>query len=121
MFQEPLNATAAADLGSYMLHTVAQGKTHKSKRITLARAAYNPVANTVTLVLRNKLVLRPPVQLQINAATLTDAPGRPLDGNNDGQPGGDFVATLSKGGVSIARAATLSTHSKRGKLMRSLV
>ena len=97
MFAEPLNAAAAANLGSYTLRTVAQGKTHKSKAASLARASYNPVTNTVTLLFRNNRALRPPLQIQINASTLTDALGRPLDGDDDGQPGGNFVATLRKG------------------------
>jgi hypothetical protein len=113
-FAEPLSAPAAANLGSYTLSTVAQSKSHKSKAIALARATYDPVTNTVTLVTRNKLTLRPPVQLQINASTLTDALGRPLDGNDDGAPGGNFVATLNKGGVSTAITADRLPASRRG-------
>ena len=121
-FQEPLNGTAAANLGSYTLHTAAQGKAHKTKGIALSRATYNPVTNTVTLVPRNKLMLRPPVQLQINASILTDALGRPLDGNDDGQPGGNFVATLSKGGKGAGGALTLTRPSatlSRGERRRA--
>ena len=58
--------------------------------------------NTVTLVTRSALVLNPPLKLTINAAGLLDSLGRPLDGNHDGQPGGNCVVTLSKSGASIA-------------------
>ena len=61
------------------------------------------MTNTVTLVPLKKLVLSSPLQLVINASLLTDARGRPLDGNDDGQAGGNFLATLSKSGVSVAR------------------
>ncbi len=38
-------------------------------------------------------------RLQVVASDLTDALGRPLDGNNDGQPGGNYTAKLSRIGV----------------------
>jgi hypothetical protein len=63
------------------------------------------VTNTVTLTPVRKLALVAPVQLRIIASVLTDALGRPLDGNDDGQPGGDFVATLGKTGVRSASVA----------------
>jgi hypothetical protein len=113
-FTAPLSATAAANLASYTLQTVAQGKAHKSKGIALARSLYNPATNTVTLVTRSKLILQPPVQLQINASNLTDALGRPLDGNDDGQPGANFVVTLRKGGVSSELRAVPPAASRQG-------
>ena len=103
-FTEPLSAAAAANLGSYSLHTLPRGKAHKTSGVALARASYSPLTNTVTLVPRNKQALASPLQLQINSSTLTDALGRPLDGNHDGQPGGNFLATLKKGGVTITGA-----------------
>jgi hypothetical protein len=42
--------------------------------------------------------------LRITAADLLDSYGRSLDGNDDGQPGGNFVATLSKSGIRVAQA-----------------
>ena len=38
-------------------------------------------------------------QIQIIAADLTDAYGRPIDGNDDGVPGGNYVAIVTKNGV----------------------
>jgi hypothetical protein len=40
-------------------------------------------------------------QLRVKSAFLTDSFGRPIDGNHDGQPGGDFVANLSKNKVTM--------------------
>ncbi len=104
-FDEPLDPAAAANLGAYALKTVAERKSQRSKPVVLGRSSYNPVTNTVTLVPLKKLVLSSRLQLVINASLLTDARGRPLDGNDDGQAGGNFLATLSKGGVSVASAA----------------
>ncbi len=45
------------------------------------------------------------MQLTINAGAVLDAEGRPIEGNNDGQPGGNFVARLDgRGLISMARA-----------------
>ncbi len=60
---------------------------------------YDGTAHTVTIQLKAKLALAPPPQLRIKAAGILDALGRPLDGSGDGQPGGDYVALLTKGGA----------------------
>jgi hypothetical protein len=65
--------------------------------------------DTVTLVAGSKLNLAQPEELRITASQLPDVYGHPLDGNNDGQPGGDFVALLTKSGVQIESIATPST------------
>jgi hypothetical protein len=104
-FDEPLNSAAAANLGAYMLTAGPPGKKHGSRLLPLARARYNALTNTVTLTPLATLSPRPSEQLRIIASVLTDALGRPLDGNRDGQPGGDFVATLGKAGVSAAGVA----------------
>ena len=106
-FDEALDANAARSLGAYTLTTLPQGKTHRSKLITLAQSSYDPLTHTVTLTPRKKLPAGTTLQLRIHAAALTDALGRPLDGNRDGQPGGDFVATVSKGGVSLSSVDAL--------------
>jgi hypothetical protein len=53
----------------------------------------------VTLQVSGKLALSPAPELRISAAGILDASGRPLDGNGDGQPGGDYVALLTRGGA----------------------
>jgi hypothetical protein len=62
----------------------------------LAGSRYNAVTNTVTLMPLRTLSLSSPAKLRIIASALDDALGRPFDGNDDGQPGGDFVAPLHK-------------------------
>lgn len=93
--------TGVGNLAAYQLLA---GKTTKTKRgkvttfskpVALASAVYDSTALTVTLYPASKLNTTQRVQLRITAAFLTDAYGRPLDGNDDGQPGGDFVGVLS--------------------------
>jgi trimeric autotransporter adhesin len=105
-FSGALNASDADNLAAYTLEAAVRKKkvTVYSKPVRLNPPSYNSATNTVTLPLRGK----PPaktMQLTIIAAGLLDAEGRELDGNNDGRPGGNFVATLTKGGViSMARS-----------------
>ena len=119
-FSGDLSPGAAGNAGNYSLATVAKAK-KKSKRVALSRAAYNDAPNTVTLMTAKKLALSPPLLLTINAAGLLDAEGRPLDGNGDGQPGGNFVATLSTGRVTIDSAVVLGERSLRGGLVDAVL
>ena len=83
------------------------------KPVALASVSYNSSTDTVTLLARSKLNLAQPEELRITASQLPDVYGRPLDGNDDGQPGGDFVALLTKSGVKIESFATPSTLTAR--------
>ena len=118
-FSGELNAADAETLGNYRLVTVAQGKKHPSKVVALSQASYNASTDSVTLSSRKPLVLNPSLQLTLEAAGLLDTIGRPLDGDNSGQPGSNFVATLSKRGVTVisavarARARHLFAHAER--------
>jgi hypothetical protein len=102
-FSAALEPGPAQNLGDY--HLVALGKGKKSgaggKPVALASASYDPAAHTVTLTPRGKVPAQS-LQLTITAAGTRDVQGRPLDGNRDGQPGGDAVVTIGKGGVPIA-------------------
>jgi hypothetical protein len=85
-----------------------KGGTKYNKPVALASVSYNASTDTVTLLAKSKLNLAKPEELQITASQLPDIYGRPLDGD-DGQPGGDFVALLTKSGVKIESFATPST------------
>jgi len=52
-------------------------------------------------------------RIQIVAADLTDAYGRPLEGNDDGQPGGNYVAIVTKNGVTPGAVASPATMAAR--------
>jgi len=112
-FSDALSEGAAANASAYTLTTVAHGKKHPSRPLALAQASYNAIAHSVTLRPVKKLALNPPVQLQLSASALTDLQGRPLDGNHDGQPGGDFTTTLSNGGVNSLSVSRLTIANRR--------
>ncbi len=115
-FSEALNSAAAQSIGSYTLVTVAKSKKQKSKPVPLSKATYNSSAFTVTLLTKKTLAQSLPLDLTVNAASLRDALGRELDGNDSGQPGANFTAVLSKAGTSVTsvrallREGGLSSH-----------
>ena len=96
-FNGPLNVGDADNLLGYSLDQAKKIK-HRaivySKRVPLKRASYDPATYTVKLLPRGNLPTAT-MQLTINAARMLDSYGRPLDGNGDGQPGGNYVAILN--------------------------
>ena len=79
--------------------------------LKLRSAVYNTANNTVALTLKKPFVLSKPVELIVNGqppAGLEDSSGRLIDGNHDGQAGGNAVAVLSRTGATIsARTAAV--------------
>ena len=69
--------------------------------VKLTSAVYNPTLNAVTLTIKGKLPTQP-LQLSINASAIVDTQGQPLQGNNNGQPGGTFQAAFGKAGITLA-------------------
>jgi hypothetical protein len=67
--------------------------------VTPARAVYTSSNNQVTLTPRGKLTASKPQELIVSGSLVTDTLGREIDGNDDGQPGGDFIATIRGSGV----------------------
>jgi CSLREA domain-containing protein len=83
----------------------------KSVKLTSAVVSSMPAGPSVALILAKKPNLSRPEQLRITASLLTDSAGRALDGNHDGQPGGDYVAVLLRNTVtpsSVTPAARLA-------------
>ena len=88
----------AGNQGSFTARNATVVKVSKAKYF----AASSP--DTVTLIPRTPFMVRKPVELTINGSSpsgLEDAEGRLIDGNQDGQPGGNAVAVLGKNGVTI--------------------
>jgi hypothetical protein len=95
-FSAALDPSTAQDASAY--HLVAISRSRKigpgaNKPIPIASATYNPATYTVTLTPRGKLPNQA-LQLAINTALVRDPQGQPIDGNLDGQPGGNFVANV---------------------------
>jgi hypothetical protein len=102
-FSGALEPGAAQNLADYHLATLVKKKkgVTQGKPMALASATYDSSAHTVALVPRGK-VSKQVMQLTINAAGTPDSLGRPIDGNRDGQPGGDFQMTFGVGGIRLA-------------------
>ncbi len=100
-FSGDLDLPDAETLGNYHLAAPGKGKKSKtySKKIILKSAVFDSTTDEVTLQVSGKLALSPAPQLRITAAGILDSFDRALDGNGDGQPGGDFVALLTKAGA----------------------
>jgi fibronectin-binding autotransporter adhesin len=107
-FSEALDSATAQSINSYILATAPKNKKQKSKPVPVSSASYNPSALTVRLVTRKKLALYPPLELTVRAASLLDALGRELDGNDSGRSGTNFTAVLSKAGTSVTSARALA-------------
>jgi hypothetical protein len=68
------------------------------RRIAIDAAVYNPAALTVTLRPRDRVSIHHDYHLTVmgkRAGAVTGADGTPLDGVDNGDPGSDFVTTLS--------------------------
>jgi hypothetical protein len=107
-FSEALDSATAQSINSYTLATVPKNKKQKSIPVQLSQANYNSSACTVTLLTRKALALNPPIELTVKAASLLDALGRELDGNDSGLPGANFTAVLSKAGTLVTSARALA-------------
>jgi Calx-beta domain len=107
-FSGALNSKQAATTAEYKL--VEAGKkgsftAKNAKVLKLLSAVYNPVNNTVTLKPKQRFPLSTPVELVVNGeppSGLEDSSGRLIDGNDDGQSGGNAVAILKAGGATIS-------------------
>jgi hypothetical protein len=109
----------ARNLSVYQLSTVKTKKikkkvitTLKPIRLSSALPASSPLTISVALVPASKPNLALADQIQITAAGLTDAQGRAL-AVNDGQAGGDFVATLNRSGVISMARTRVEAHAGR--------
>ena len=109
-----LNPSQAQSLTAYQLVMAGRDKTFGTKddkNVKLASATYNALAYTVTLIPKqafNKTQLQ---QLRIKSAFLSDSFGRPIDGNHDGQPGGDSISRFGPRPRASVTARTLGTLS----------
>lgn len=115
-----LSPSTVPNLASYRLVAAGRDKRYGTKDdvVTILRSAtYDPAARTITLRPRKKSALSTPAPLQLTIASgVLDRLNRSLDGNRDGRPGGDAIATIRRSRVTIQSVAasshpsTLSTN-----------
>jgi hypothetical protein len=92
-FNSALDPIPAENQTNFVI--VGPGKRH----IKVRSASYDPTADTVKLQLAQRLSLRMTYTLRVNGTTptgVTGASGLLLDGAGTGQPGSDFVTTLTE-------------------------
>lgn len=98
-FSQPLDPASAESLNNYVLVDAGRdGRlgTWDDREIPLASATYDTASQTVVLAPRPQLALRGRYGLLVRngAGGVTGLNGQPLDGNGDGQPGGDFYTVF---------------------------
>lgn len=104
-FSDALVPSRAQDLSNYIL--VAPGHdgrfgTRDDQVIRVKSATYDPATRTVTLSPSRNLNRYRRYRITVKgtgAAGVTDPAGKLLDGNGDGQPGGDYVAIIRGHGL----------------------
>ena len=126
-FSGGLNGSEAGSAGEYEL--IVAGKhgsftAKNAKVLKLKSAVYNGTTHTVSLTPKKGFVLKKPVELIVNGESpsgLEDSSGRLIDGNADGQAGGNAVAVLTRRGARIsaltARTAAVDVILERGELV----
>jgi hypothetical protein len=92
---EAIDPAGAVDLANFSV-TIPTKSRKPPKPIPFARAEYDPLTNSVTLVSVKPLKMSTFYQITARS-TLTDAAGNSLDGNRDGTAGDDLVQTLAIG------------------------
>lgn len=96
-FNRALNPASAQNPSNYTLTAAGRDRrfgTRDDVRVRIGSASYNAATNSVTLTPRGRFQANLAYQLRVVGSGLTDAAGRPLDGNRDGTPGGDALANL---------------------------
>ncbi len=92
-FNMSLDPSSAEDAANYRIVGSGGG------RIRVKSATYNAATNAVTLVLAQRLNLRKSYTLTINGTTssaVRSSTGLPLDGAFTGEPGSDYVTTITQ-------------------------
>jgi hypothetical protein len=102
-----LDATTARNLANFRLASAGRDKkfgTKDDKLIKLRSANFDATISQITLIPRGRLNVSQPLQLTITG--LADSLGRLFDGDRNGQPGGTFVAVITRKGVSAIGSTT---------------
>jgi len=106
-FSGGVNATEAQSIATYELVAAGAGGSFTAKNakvISIKSAVYNAVSHQVILTTA-PFTLSQPVELVVNGNAprgLQDTHGRLIDGSRVGKAGGDAVAVLKKGGVTMS-------------------
>jgi hypothetical protein len=92
----------AQQLGAYRLTVAGRKGSFEARNAMIKKlrtARYDADARTVTLTPKRAFGLSKAVRLRVSgssASSLVDSLGRLIDGDHDGQPGGDWTAVFRK-------------------------
>jgi hypothetical protein len=106
-FSGPVNASEAENTGMYRLTMTGRNDSFIAKNATVVKlksAAYDAALDEVILTLKRPFRLSNCVQIVIDGRQpggLQDSFGRVINGNRDGQPGGDAVAVVCRTPVAM--------------------
>jgi hypothetical protein len=122
VFSGPLDAGSARNRVDYWLVLPGRDRvigTRDDRRVRFRTAAYSIGANTVKLVPSIRLTTRQAFEVIAvgsgSKGMVRDIYGRPIDGNRDGQPGGDFVTIFAPGQMAVTFAARSRAKAPRSK------
>jgi hypothetical protein len=123
VFSGPLDAASAKNRADYWLVLPGRDRvfgTRDDRRIRFRTAAYPVAANTVKLAPSIRLTTRQAFKVVAvgsgSKRSVRDSYGRPIDGNRDGQPGGDFVTMFAPGQTAVKFAARSRVRVPQTKL-----
>jgi plastocyanin len=117
-FSGVVNANLATSVANFRLAMPGKKGSFDAKNaklIKLKSAVYNAALDQVVLTPKKPFALSKPVQLRVNGlapAGLEDSDGRLIDGNHDGQPGGNATAVLSRKGATQSAIPVSMGNSK---------
>ena len=112
-FSGALAPATAVNVANYLLiapRKAKKGGKRSGKPVALTSAVYDPVQHTVTLTPKGS-VAKETLQLTINATGTVDAQGKPIDGDRNGKPGGDFQASFGGAGIHLSRISPAAVDS----------
>lgn len=122
----PVNAARADSLANYQLKSAGRNGSFTARNspvVRLRSAAFDAATNTVTLAARKPFALAKPVQLTIDGTSpsgLQDTTGQLIDGDGNGTAGGNAVAVIRHGVVTLNPVASaLATPSRPSLPARS--
>ena len=113
VFSGSVNVADAQTVGMYRLATAGKKNSFNAKNaqiIKIKSAVYSAATNTVTLTPKKQFATTKPVQLRVNGQSpsgLHDSAGALIDGDHDGQPGGNAVALLRQTGATISAVPSI--------------
>ena len=116
-FDEALDPSRAVDIRNYHLFAIGRNGvvgSSNGRTLALRSATYNSSTHTVTLIPSKSLASGLAFKVVVDGTSahgVSDTAGRLIDGNSDGQPGGDYVVAI------LARGKTLSYRDRDGDVV----